>query len=164
MSEAFLRIEGLQKTHGAPNARPTPVLAGIDLAVARGQVACVLGPSGCGKSTLLRLVAGLESADAGAVFVDGREVRGPGLDRGLVFQDHALFPWLSVLDNVRFAVRARWPRLESRTCARAQPALPGARRSPAGPGQASGGIIGRDAPAGRRGARAFHRAQGPVAR
>lgn len=110
MSEAFLRIEGLQKTHGAPNARPTPVLAGIDLAVARGQIACVLGPSGCGKSTLLRLVAGLESADAGAVFVDGREVRGPGLDRGLVFQDHALFPWLSVLDNVRFAVRARWPR------------------------------------------------------
>lgn len=109
MSEAFLSIQGLQKTQGTSNAARTSVLAGVDLKVARGQIACVLGPSGCGKSTLLRIVAGLESADAGAVLVDGREVRGPGLDRGLVFQDHALFPWLSVLDNVRFAVRARWP-------------------------------------------------------
>lgn len=109
MRDAFLRVEGVRKAYRSQKSQSPPVLVGVDLSVARGQIACVLGPSGCGKSTLLKIVAGLEPPDAGAVLVDEREVRGPGLDRGVVFQDHALFPWLSVLDNVRFAVKSRWP-------------------------------------------------------
>lgn len=109
MDTDFLEVEGVTKTYGGHQSPRVPVLHNVHLRVARGQIACLLGRSGCGKSTLLKIIAGLLPADAGAVFVGGREVRGPGLDRGVVFQDHALFPWLSVLDNIRFAVRSRWP-------------------------------------------------------
>lgn len=110
MSVAFLQVEGLVKSYPRQRGPEAAVLENVTFSVQRGEVACVLGPSGCGKSTLFRVIAGLETADSGMVFVDGREVRGPGLDRGVVFQDHLLFPWLTVFENVAFAVRARWPR------------------------------------------------------
>src|SRR3974377_230388 len=72
------------------------VLRGIDLKVERGEFICLVGPSGCGKTTFLRMVAGLEPASSGQVLLDGRAVRGPGADRGFVFQTDNLLPWASV--------------------------------------------------------------------
>ncbi len=70
----------------------------------RREILCVIGPSGCGKSTLARVLAGLETASAGSVLVDGKPVSGPGPDRGMVFQGYTLFPWLTVLKNVMFGL------------------------------------------------------------
>jgi sulfonate transport system ATP-binding protein len=84
--------------------RTLEVLRNIHLTVLAGELLCVVGTSGCGKSTLLRAIAGLESIDRGALTLDGEPVRGPGLDRGLVFQEHRLLPWLTVLDNVAFGL------------------------------------------------------------
>ena len=102
MAEPILRIEGLGKRYGAVEA-----LRGADLSVERGEFICLLGASGCGKSTLLRIVAGFEPPSAGRVSVGGRKVTGPGPDRGMVFQDYGLFPWLTVRENVGFGPKAR---------------------------------------------------------
>jgi len=79
-------------------------LAGVSLTIEEGQFVCLLGPSGCGKSTLLNLIAGLDRADSGRVTLDGREITGPGPERSVMFQDSALFPWLSVRKNVDFGL------------------------------------------------------------
>ncbi len=102
----FLKIEGLAKTYPG-NAEP--VFDGINIDIARGEFVCIIGHSGCGKTTILNVLAGLESASSGHVFMDGREVAGPSLERGVVFQGHALMPWLSVRQNIAFAVRSKWP-------------------------------------------------------
>jgi NitT/TauT family transport system ATP-binding protein len=86
---------------------PVPVLDGIDLSVCPEEFVSVLGPSGCGKTTLLRIVAGLEPWDSGDVLVNGRPVTGPGRDRAMVFQDFALLPWSTVVDNVAFGLELR---------------------------------------------------------
>lgn len=86
------------------------VLAGVDLDVAEGELVCLLGKSGCGKSTLLRLVAGFLSPDSGSVEVGGGRIAGPGPDRCVVFQEDALFPWLTVRENVAFGVMRTMPR------------------------------------------------------
>ena len=87
-----------------------PVFDEVWFDVAEGEFVCLIGHSGCGKTTVLNILAGLDRADGGAVLVDGRAIDGPGLDRAVIFQGHALLPWLSVLGNVAFAVRSRWPR------------------------------------------------------
>lgn len=79
----------------------------LDLAVRRGEVVCLLGPSGSGKSTVLRVLAGLERLDSGEAVAGGAPITGPDHRRALVFQDYALFPWLSVADNVAFGPRVR---------------------------------------------------------
>lgn len=79
-------------------------LSEINLDVTEGEFVCLVGPSGCGKSTLLNLIAGLEPPDNGQVSCDGRTIEGTGRDRMVMFQEHALFPWLDVLGNVRFAL------------------------------------------------------------
>ena len=106
MDKPFLQVEGLAKTY--PGAG-VPVFEGINFGIERGEFVCIIGHSGCGKTTILNVLAGLETASAGNVFMDNREVSGPGLERGVVFQGHALMPWLSVLANVAFAVKSRWP-------------------------------------------------------
>ena len=80
-------------------------LDGVDLTIQDGEFVCIIGPSGCGKSTLLRLLAGLERPGEGSIRIDGQPVKGPGTDRMIVFQDYALFPWLTARKNVSFAVR-----------------------------------------------------------
>lgn len=95
-------------SRGFPGRRgQAPVLAlqPTSLGVEHGEFVAVLGPSGCGKSTLLRIVAGLDQPSSGEVLLDGRAVRGPGADRGMVFQSYTLFPWLTVERNVRFGLR-----------------------------------------------------------
>ncbi len=77
----------------------------IDLEVKTGEFVCIVGASGCGKSTLLNLVAGLEQPSQGKVLLDDEEVLKPGADRTVMFQEHGLFPWLSVLENVKFGMR-----------------------------------------------------------
>ncbi|WP_051013826.1 ABC transporter ATP-binding protein [Pararhodospirillum photometricum] len=99
-----VRVEGVSFAHGAQT-----VLRDIHLAARPGEFVCLLGPSGCGKSTLLRLLAGLERPDRGRILVDGRPIKGPGLDRAVVFQDYSLFPWLSAGENVLMAVRQAFP-------------------------------------------------------
>lgn len=90
-----------------PHAGGAPVKAidGLSLDIEEKDFVCMIGPSGCGKSTLLNLVAGFEAATSGTVMLDGRPITSPGPDRGVVFQEGALFPWLSVLDNVCFGPR-----------------------------------------------------------
>ncbi len=102
----FLRVEGLGKSF-APGAEP--VFENVNFTVARGEFVCIVGHSGCGKTTILNVLAGLEKASAGHVFMSGRQVAGPSLERGVVFQGHALMPWLTVRGNIAFAVRSKWP-------------------------------------------------------
>jgi len=82
-------------------------LDGVSLEIGEGEFVCLVGPSGCGKSTLLNIIAGLDSADEGDVLADGRPVTGPGRERMMMFQEHALFPWLDALDNVMFSLRLK---------------------------------------------------------
>lgn len=86
------------------DGRKLSVLEDVSLTIAPGQFVSIVGASGCGKSTLLRLIAGLEQQDRGDILLDGVPVSGPGLDRGLIFQDHRLFPWLTVEQNVLLAL------------------------------------------------------------
>ncbi len=101
-----ISVQGLRRRF--PGAA-RPVFDEVWFDVAEGEFVCLIGHSGCGKTTVLNILAGLDRADGGAVLVDGRATCGPGLDRAVIFQGHALLPWLSVLGNVAFAVRSRWP-------------------------------------------------------
>jgi NitT/TauT family transport system ATP-binding protein len=96
-------------------------LDGIDLEIGDDEFLTVLGPSGCGKTTLLNIVASFEGATSGEVRLDGEPVRKPGPDRGVVFQEYALFPWLTVVQNIEFGLRERgMPKSERRARVRAQ--------------------------------------------
>lgn len=81
-----------------------PTLADINLEIADGEFLCVVGKSGCGKSTLLNLIAGLETPTGGEILLNGKAVTGPGADRVVMFQEHALFPWRNVIENVKFGM------------------------------------------------------------
>src|SRR5688572_6809775 len=110
MAAEFLKVESLTKSFPAVRGgEPLVVFEDVNFTIDRGEFVCIIGHSGCGKSTILNIVAGLDEASAGLVLMDGREISGPSLDRGVVFQGHALMPWLTAKKNVEFAVRSRWP-------------------------------------------------------
>ncbi len=102
-----ITIEGVVKRFSQQNADDVIALSGIDLNIRAGEFVSLIGPSGCGKSTLLRLIAGLNGSDVGKLYIDGEEISQPSYERGLVFQNPMLFPWLNVHDNVAFGLRAR---------------------------------------------------------
>jgi nitrate/nitrite transport system ATP-binding protein len=105
-ASSFLQVRGLSKSFSAD---AKPVFHHVGFSIERGEFVCVIGHSGCGKTTILNILAGLDAATSGEIVMDGREVWGPSLDRGVVFQGHALMPWLTVRGNIAFAVRSRWP-------------------------------------------------------
>jgi NitT/TauT family transport system ATP-binding protein len=98
-----LEVKGLGKEFETPGGTVT-ALKDINFKTHKREFVCVIGPSGCGKSTLIRILAGLETPSSGSVLLDGNEVRGPGPDRGMVFQGYTLFPWLTVKKNVMFGL------------------------------------------------------------
>lgn len=106
-----LRVERLTKRFAlkedVDGSNELTALEQIDLTVQSGEFVSIVGPSGCGKSTLLMIVAGLVEPTTGQISLDGHAIRGPGLDRGIVFQDFALFPWLTVQGNVKFGLQMK---------------------------------------------------------
>ncbi len=99
----ILHLEALAKNFTV-DGRKVEALRDINLIMRPGEFTVLVGASGCGKSTLLRLIAGLDTPDAGQILLDGKAVRGPSRDCGLIFQDHRLLPWLSVLQNIELAL------------------------------------------------------------
>jgi NitT/TauT family transport system ATP-binding protein len=102
----MLTVENLNKKY-VSHGSVTSALVDINLQIEEGEFVCLLGPSGCGKSTLLKIIAGLIPATSGRITINGRPVNGPGPERAVVFQDYALFPWMTVRDNVEFGLEAR---------------------------------------------------------
>lgn len=109
MDNPFLEIDVLSKRYPGQNGGELTVFEDVSFDIDKGEFVCIIGHSGCGKSTIMNVLAGLDSATSGAVTMDGKEVDGPSLDRGVVFQNYSLLPWRSALKNVTFGVRARHP-------------------------------------------------------
>ncbi len=109
MSKPFLSIENLTQQYPDGQGGMMTVFENATFGVEKGEFVCILGHSGCGKSTIMNILAGLAEPTSGVVTMDGREVSGPSLDRGVVFQNYSLLPWLSTLKNVSFGVAARHP-------------------------------------------------------
>ncbi len=96
VTHPFLQVENLARIYPSPTGgEDVTVFDHVNFRIHKGEFVCVTGHSGCGKSTILNILAGLDTASAGNVFMDGREVSGPSLDRGVIFQSHALMPWLT---------------------------------------------------------------------
>ena len=113
-----LLIRGLAKTYQSDTGEPVEALLPVDLEIAAGEFVVIVGPSGCGKSTFLNLLAGLGEPSAGEARVGNETITGPDIDRGMVFQSYALFPWLSVIGNVEFGLERKGvPRRERRELA-----------------------------------------------
>ncbi|MDR0322283.1 MAG: ABC transporter ATP-binding protein [Treponema sp.] len=103
----MIRAEGLKKTFVQTNGQPITVLNNVNAEIKAGEFVSLIGPSGCGKSTFLRAVAGLGLPDEGRIILDGNVIDKPGYDRGLVFQDPTLFPWLTIRENIAFGLKTR---------------------------------------------------------
>jgi len=114
MSARALTLDGVRKSFPVRGGGELVALADVTLEIPAGEFLVVVGPSGCGKSTLLDLVGGLTRPDSGRILLDGAEVTGPGLDRGIVFQQYALLPWRTALRNVEFGLESGRERLSRR--------------------------------------------------
>ena len=102
-----ISISGVSKHFVNPTGERITALDNVSLDIPAGSFVSLIGPSGCGKSTLLRLISGLIPMDDGSLTLDGTPIKVPGADRGFMFQEHTLFPWLSIYDNIAFGLRAR---------------------------------------------------------
>ena len=103
---AHIVIQGVHKVFNTSD-REVVALKDINLVIPQGQFVCLLGPSGCGKSTLLNAAAGFSMPTSGSITADGKLVTGPGPDRGMVFQEYALFPWMTVEQNISFGLEIK---------------------------------------------------------
>ncbi|MCF2905064.1 ABC transporter ATP-binding protein [Octadecabacter sp. CECT 8868] len=109
MAKSFLSIERLTQKYPDGNGGQFTVFENASFGIEKGEFVCILGHSGCGKSTIMNILAGLSEPTSGVVKMDGFQISGPSLDRGVVFQNYSLLPWLSALKNVTFGVAARFP-------------------------------------------------------
>jgi NitT/TauT family transport system ATP-binding protein len=106
LHKEILTVRGVTKRFAVGDDE-VEALAPVDLTIPQGEFVCLIGASGCGKSTLLRIIAGFEEPSTGEASIDGKAITGPGSDRGMVFQDYALFPWMTVRENISFGPRQR---------------------------------------------------------
>lgn len=102
-----IKFENVKKSFVRDDGVVVNALNGVDLDINYGDFITLIGPSGCGKSTMLRLLAGFDSPTEGRIYLDGEEIKKPSYDRGLVFQEHNLFSWLNIYDNIAFGLKAR---------------------------------------------------------
>jgi NitT/TauT family transport system ATP-binding protein len=105
MKEPMIKIENVSKTYIVPGGEDVVALDNINLDIVENEFICVVGPSGCGKTTLLNIIAGLETYDSGKVLMHNNPIIGPGPDRGVIFQQYALFPWMTVRKNIEFGMK-----------------------------------------------------------
>ncbi len=106
----MIQVESLERAFPTPDGKgQTQVFGEVNFTVAEGEFVCLIGHSGCGKTTVLNILAGLDAPTSGHVIVDGKEISGTSLDRAVVFQGHALMPWMTAMSNIAFAVESRWP-------------------------------------------------------
>ncbi|OPH48843.1 nitrate/sulfonate/bicarbonate ABC transporter ATP-binding protein [Paenibacillus ferrarius] len=103
----MIAINKVSKRYTQRKGSTYTALDEVSLTIQKGEFVSIVGPSGCGKSTLLNLIAGFEQASSGSIAVNGQKLTGPGADRIVVFQEHGLFPWLTVLDNVAFGLKQK---------------------------------------------------------
>ncbi|MGM0832954.1 MAG: ABC transporter ATP-binding protein [Pseudomonadota bacterium] len=110
MSTAFVEVQQAAKRFPGEGKHATPltVFENISFQLKKGEFVCIIGHSGCGKSTIMNALAGLDQFSEGSMVMESKEIKGPSLERGVVFQNYSLLPWLTALENVRFGVRARW--------------------------------------------------------
>jgi NitT/TauT family transport system ATP-binding protein len=105
MGKPLITIRDVHKTYQTPGSAAIQALGGVSLNIEENEFVCVVGPSGCGKTTLLNIIAGLESFDSGVVQMDGEDIVGPGVERGVIFQQYALFPWMTVRKNIEYGMK-----------------------------------------------------------
>lgn len=105
---SYVAIDGIARRFAQPGGGVQTVFEDVHFGIAKGEFVCLIGHSGCGKTTILNILAGLDKTDSGVILVGGKEAEGPSLDRAVIFQGHALMPWMSVRDNIAFAVSSRW--------------------------------------------------------
>ena len=105
MSKPMIKIENINKTYIVPGGEDVIALKDVSLDIHENEFVCVVGPSGCGKTTLLNIIAGLEPYDSGTLAMHERPIIGPGPDRGVIFQQYALFPWMTVRKNIEFGMK-----------------------------------------------------------
>jgi nitrate/nitrite transport system ATP-binding protein len=105
---AYVAIEGIARRFAQPGGGVQTVFEDVHFGIAKGEFVCLIGHSGCGKTTILNILAGLDKTDSGVILVGGKEAEGPSLDRAVIFQGHALMPWMTAFDNIAFAVSSRW--------------------------------------------------------
>ena len=104
-NDVVIKIDNVRKVYPVQNGDDVVALNGVNLEIKKNEFICVVGPSGCGKTTLLNIIAGLEQPTEGQATIHGRPILGPGPDRGVIFQQYALFPWLTVKKNVMYSTK-----------------------------------------------------------
>lgn len=109
--QKFLHLENIEKRFPIPGKEDYVAVTDVDLVINKNEIISIIGHSGCGKSTLLNMISGLDGQTEGNIFLQGKEVKGPGPDRAVVFQNHSLLPWLTVYKNIEMAVKQVMPEL-----------------------------------------------------
>ncbi len=111
MNDKFLHLENIEKVFPIPGKEPYVAVTDVNLNIKENEIISIIGHSGCGKSTLLNMISGLDAQTSGNIFLENKEVKGPGPERAVVFQNHSLLPWLSVYQNIEMAVKKVMPEL-----------------------------------------------------
>ena len=114
MEKKFLSLEYVDKIFPLPNGKEYIAVKDVNVKIKKNEIISIIGHSGCGKSTLLNMIAGLDTVTNGGIFLNNKEVKEPGPDRAVVFQNHSLLPWLTVYQNIELAVKKVMPDLHSR--------------------------------------------------